>query len=70
MKNNDLETIVPEILGLDPPKGWKPHNPVDFRDDVPIEMPDIVDGKKSINHCIANSQMKRLIKSSMKPTRN
>jgi len=63
MKNNDLETIVPEILGLDPPKGWKPHNPVDFRD-VPIEMPDIVDGKKvdkSLHRELTDEEIDKII---------
>ena len=64
MKNNDLETIVPEILGLDPPKGWKPHNPVDFRD-VPIEMPDTIDGEKvdkSSHHELTEEEIDKIIK--------
>jgi len=47
MKNFDLETIVPEILGLEPPSGWVPHNPPrdDFCDN-PNEVPaDDFDGK-------------------------
>ena len=63
MKNNDLETIVPEILGLDPPKGWKPHNPVDFRD-VPIEMPDTIDGEKvdkSSHHELTEEEIDKII---------
>ena len=68
MKNNDLETIVPEILGLDPPKGWKPHNPVDFRD-VPIEMPDTIDGEKvdkSSHHELTEEEIDKIIEKKLR----